>query len=178
MTPNERGDEMRGVHLDSTERVNLRCSSIVFRNQQILLLRRERDGRADWVLPGGTPRPGESAASCARREVAEETGLQISVDRVAFVLEASNPADGSHLLDLVFTTTEGDRTAEPQEIEPGLRPIFYPLDRLAGLRLRPPITGYLRGLHLRGRRGEGAYLGNVWRPADQPSASDPAIADG
>lgn len=115
--------------VDSTERVNLRCSAVVFRGSQVLLLRRERGGSAEWVLPGGTPRRGESAASCARREVSEETGLQVTVSRVAFVLEASNRDDGLHLMDLVFTTTEQDRTAVPQEMEVGLTPVFYPVGR-------------------------------------------------
>jgi 8-oxo-dGTP diphosphatase len=146
----------------STERVTLRCSAIVFRNNHVLLVRRV--AHSDWVLPGGNPETGESVASCARREVAEETGLQITVDRVAFVLEAHSEADGTHLLDLVFTATEVDRGAEPREREPGLIPEFRPVSDLATATLRPPIAGHIGGLHRRGGRGEGAYLGNVWRP--------------
>lgn len=153
--------------MDSTERVNLRCSAIVFREASVLLVCRERGDETDWVLPGGTPRPWESVASCARREVAEEAGLHVTVDRVAFVLEASNPADGIHLLDLVFTTTEIDRMAEPRALEPGLTPVFYPVEKIVGLSLRPPLAGHLRGLHASlGRGGGAAYLGNVWRPTD------------
>lgn len=150
--------------MESSERVKLRCSAVVFRGEQVLLLCRERDGGVDWVLPGGTPRRGESAASCARREVAEETGLQVNVSRVAFVLEASNPDLDVHLMDLVFTTVEQHPTTVPAEREVGLTPVFYALDEIAGLGLRPPIAGHLRNLYRRGGRGDGAYLGNVWRP--------------
>lgn len=150
--------------MDSQERVKLRCSAIVFRNNHVLLVRRATQN--DWVLPGGTPNVGESVASCARREVAEETGLHITVDRVAFVLEANNEADRTHLLDLVFTATEVDRDQEPRALEDGLIPEFRPVSDLPSAALRPPIAGFIRGLHGRGGRGDGAYLGNVWRPHD------------
>lgn len=84
-------------------------------------------------LPGGTPQPRESVASCVRRQVAEETGLDISVDRVAFVLEASSSAEGIHLLDLVFTVTETDPTVPPHELETGLTPIFCALEEVTRL---------------------------------------------
>jgi ADP-ribose pyrophosphatase YjhB (NUDIX family) len=158
--------------MDVAEPVNLRCSAVLLRADQLLLLRRDRDGLTDWVLPGGSPRRGESLASCVRREVAEETGLHVTADRVAFVLEASNPAEELHLLDLVFTVSDTDRSAAPRELEPGLAPVFYPVEGLAGLSLRPPIAGHLRGLHARGGDARGAYLGNVWRPADLLTPTD------
>jgi len=163
--------------VDSTERVNLRCSAIIFRPELVLLLRRARERDSDWVLPGGTPRAGESVASCARREVAEETGLHVTVDRVALVLEASNSAEGVHLVDLVFIARETDMRAQPQELEPGLTPVFYPVAEVAQLALRPPISGHLRSLYREPRRGA-AYLGNVWRPSDLVSDSVPGSVGG
>lgn len=151
--------------MDSTERVNLRCSAIVFRNNCVLLIRRKRKGATDWVLPGGTPRAGESAASCARREVAEETGLQVTVDRVALVLEASNSHEGLHLFDIVFTTNDGDPSRQAQELEPGLEPVFYPISEVQTLPMRPPIAGHLRGMYTHPGTGA-AYLGNMWRPSE------------
>lgn len=145
---------------DSSERVNLRCSAVVFREERVLLVQRA----TDWVLPGGTPRSGESVASCARREVAEETGLQIHPRKVAFLLETSNRDAGEHLLDVVFLADEMGRPGEPQTVEDGLQPRFCALDDLTGMRLRPPLAGYLRALHARGDAGVGLYLGNLWRP--------------
>jgi 8-oxo-dGTP diphosphatase len=151
--------------LDTPTLVNVRCSAIVFRGDAILLVSRSRAGHQDWVLPGGTPHPTESAASCARREVLEETGLHVSIDRVAFVLEATSPDRDAHVLDLVFTAQATDAT-EPQAREPGLNPAFVSVDELSRLNLRPPIAGHLRALHARGGRGQGTYLGNVWRPGN------------
>lgn len=59
----------------------LRCSAVIATYRQVLLVHRTGDGRDDWVLPGGTPKHGETLAACARREVLEETGLRIVPNR-------------------------------------------------------------------------------------------------
>ena len=52
--------------------VDLRCSTILFRKDTVLLVHRGYDGLNDWVLPGGTPRAGGAwwpvrAGKCARK---------------------------------------------------------------------------------------------------------------
>jgi 8-oxo-dGTP diphosphatase len=53
--------------VEDRAQVDVRCSIIVFREDNVLLVHRARDGAEDWVLPGGSPGPGESMAECARR---------------------------------------------------------------------------------------------------------------
>lgn len=149
---------------------DLRCSAVVFRVQTVLLVQRIGDGRDDWVLPGGNPRPGETTASCARREVLEETGLRVDPARCAFVLEAIDPARTQRTIEVVLATEDAPRTA-PEPLEEGLRPAFVALDDVAGLHMRPPLAGYLRSLADPRRRQTAAYLGNLWRPA--PGAPAP-----
>lgn len=128
------------------------------------------------MLPGGNPRAAEGAAACARREIAEETGLAVDPQRVAFVLEASNREAGDHTIEIVFFGRLSDPRAEPEQREFGLYPVFMPLDELNGLDVRPPITGHLRGLHARRGGGTAAYLGNVWRPRRVASPSGATVA--
>ena len=40
-----------------------------------------RNHRGEWELPGGRPEPGERYKVCVVREVHEETGLHVTVDR-------------------------------------------------------------------------------------------------
>lgn len=140
--------------------VLMRCSVAVVRRNEILLL--HRTDRDDWVLPGGAPRRSESMVACARREVREETGLSVDPQRCAFVLEVTDPQQDRRLVELVFisrVTSRGDLTAE----RPTSVPVWVPASELSGIRLRPPINGYLPAL-VSGTRDSAAYLGNMWRP--------------
>jgi ADP-ribose pyrophosphatase YjhB (NUDIX family) len=152
--------------------VHLRCSAVLFDGDRILLVHRTKE-EDDWVLPGGRPLEGESMASCVRRETLEETGLQVTASRFAFVLEVGDPEHARRIVDMVFLADRAGPRGEPQSLEAGREPEFVSLSELSRLRMRPPIAGYLRGLP-RGRAVGAAYLGNLWRPdealdeADQP----------
>lgn len=144
--------------------VDLRCSVVVLRKDTVLLLNRTSGTRSDWVLPGGNPHPGESTGACARREVWEETGLDVNPARCAFVLEVTDPAQERRIVELVFLgqlLSDGDAAVG----EPGAQPVWVSMTELAGINLRPPIGGYLAGL-ARGSRDTAPYLGNMWRPED------------
>lgn len=131
-----------------------------------------------WVLPGGTPGKGESAGGAARREVAEETGLQVAAERVAFVLETTSWDGDQYLIEIVFLGSERDVNELPRQLEERLEPVFVPVEELDHIPLRPPIGGYIRGLVRSGgaraqlHRNTASYLGNVWRPTERASGSE------
>lgn len=149
--------------------VDLRCSVIIFRQAEVLLL--HRTDVDEWVLPGGRPRPGESMVSCARREVHEETGLSIVPGRCALVLEVAAPDRGSHIVELVFLAAPVVTNYTLHEGEAGRVPVWLPLAEIGSVRLRPPIAGHLRSF-VRDSRASAAYLGNVWRPAGASQGDD------
>lgn len=80
---------------------NVRTRTIVLHDGRILL-HPPRGGGPAWALPGGGLEPGESLAECAAREAFEETGIQVEVGRIAFLVEwivptytkALEPGDG------------------------------------------------------------------------------------
>jgi ADP-ribose pyrophosphatase YjhB (NUDIX family) len=150
---------------------HVRCSTIVFRGQSVLLVHRTAGGLDHWVLPGGSPRAGESMAACARREVREGTGLAVEPTRVAFVLEAVDPDCGRRTVDLVFAADGPARGQTPTTCEPGLEPEFVPFPDLRGLDLRPALAGHLPGFFHRGTKRYAPYLGTLWRPARRPAAT-------
>jgi ADP-ribose pyrophosphatase YjhB (NUDIX family) len=163
------------MHMEDLADIDIRCSVAAFRGDSVLLVHRNRDDADDWVLPGGTPRPGESMTACARRETLEETGLPVEPGRIAFVLEALGPDDTRRTVDLVFLAALTPR-GDPQPAEAGLEAMFVPLSSLSGLTLRPPIAGHLRALHGRGPARTAAYLGNLWRPRGDGSSPVPETA--
>ena len=156
--------------MDQPAGVDVRCSAVVFRGREVLLVRRVREDRDEWVLPGGTPRPGESMAACARRETLEETGLAVEPARIAFVVESQGPRSGLHTVDLVFLATQSVPGERPRSLEPDLSARFVPLGLLHQLHLRPPVAGHLRGLNARRAEQTAAYLGNLWRPRRRDSS--------
>ncbi|MGC9669157.1 NUDIX domain-containing protein [Planosporangium sp. 12N6] len=67
----------------------LRLASVLLVNRDgaVLLQLREPDARIDpdrWGLPGGHVEPGEEPAAAARRELGEETGLQVHGEMALF----------------------------------------------------------------------------------------------
>lgn len=143
--------------------VVLRCSTIIYRNDSVLLIKRE--GRGDWVLPGGQPRSHEGILSCARREIFEETGLSVDPGRCAFVFETMDPTGEDRVIEIVFLTS--DRSLpDPPVSEPGMKSGFVPLNLIGPLNLRPPLAGHIRALHGKAAPATAPYLGNLWRPAN------------
>lgn len=79
-------------------------TGVVIRDQQVLLVQRS-DNQA-WTPVTGVVDPGENPADCAVREVLEETGIDATARRLAWV-QVSRPvvhANGDHAqyLDHVF----------------------------------------------------------------------------
>jgi 8-oxo-dGTP diphosphatase len=73
------------------------------RQGKILLIRRSQQSgqfKGKWDLPGGKVDAGESFDEGLRREVAEETGVEVSVDALAGSLELETP--GARLAVLVM----------------------------------------------------------------------------
>jgi ADP-ribose pyrophosphatase YjhB (NUDIX family) len=110
-----------------------------------------------------------------RREVREETGLLVSPDRVAYVLEVVGPEAGPRTLDIVFAATEAVANTQPEAREPGLEPLFVPVDQVSGLDLRPPLAGHLRSLLSQGNQRYAPYLANMWRPVNGRAAGGGAL---
>jgi len=98
------------------------AGGIVFdERRRLLLIRRGRQPAAlAWSVPGGRCLPGESTEVACVRELAEETGLAVRVDRLAGrVLRA---APGGHRFvidDYLCTVLGGELRAGDDAIEAG-----------------------------------------------------------
>ena len=84
---------------------------------RLLLIQRLRQPEAGaWGLPGGKIDFGEPAIETARREIAEELGIEIDILRLACIAETINEGDGRHWIAPVYEAriTSG----EPKILEP------------------------------------------------------------
>jgi 8-oxo-dGTP pyrophosphatase MutT (NUDIX family) len=66
---------------------NVRTRAIVLHRGCVLMIPPSSAGDGAWTLPGGGLCPHESLAECVRRETQEETGITVSVGRIAFLRE-------------------------------------------------------------------------------------------
>ena len=147
---------------DDESLVELRCSVVVTRGHDVLLLRRMRGDVEEWVLPGGRPRHGEGMLACARREVDEETGLSVIPQRCAFVADVIDPGNDRRRAELVFVAKLERNHPGHSVGEDGAEPVWVPVDRIRHLNLLPPIAGFLPGV-VSGYAETAPYLGNLWR---------------
>jgi 8-oxo-dGTP diphosphatase len=59
------------------------CGAVIL-NDRILMVRHAHNGREYWTLPGGKIEDGEPPSEAAVREVWEETGLDLKIERYLF----------------------------------------------------------------------------------------------
>ena len=62
----------------------IRYQGAIVRGDQLLLIKHSehKGGRAYWVIPGGGREEGETEEACVQREMMEETGLHVTVERL------------------------------------------------------------------------------------------------
>jgi 8-oxo-dGTP diphosphatase len=109
----------------------LGAAAVVIHDGRVLLIRRGKAPDAgEWSIPGGAVELGESVEDALRREIREETGLEIAVGRLLEVFErVEHDGDGGirfHFVVLDYAATvvggtlrAGDDAADVTFARPG-----------------------------------------------------------
>lgn len=101
-------------------------AGVVLRGDRILMVRRKYGRyRQKWCIPCGHVEPGEDVRQAVKREIKEETGLDVEIGDVVDVLSTHHPG-GKSVVGVYFLATEkggilvaGDDASEAE---------FFPLD--------------------------------------------------
>lgn len=111
---------------------------VVWRGDEFLLIRRGKEPRrGEWSLPGGRQELGETVFEAGRREILEETNLEIENLELVDVVDSINrDPDGTvrthyTLVDLVARSPEGEATAGSDAEDVG----WHCISDLEGLKL-------------------------------------------
>ena len=133
------------------------CGAAIFDDEgRLLLIQRLTEPESGaWGLPGGKIDFGEPARETARREIAEELGIDIEVGKIACVSEIIKGGDGRHWVSPIFFARIV--SGEPRLMEPEKHGGFgwFSLDdlpchlttpTLALLKALPTASGPSRGV--------------------------------
>jgi 8-oxo-dGTP diphosphatase len=116
--------------------------AVAVRDDALLLVRRGRGAAAgEWSVPGGRVEPGEALHAAVVREVLEETGLEVVVDR--FLGWVERIGDQFHFVILDFGVTVLD-DATPVAGDDAAEAMWVPLARVTDLRLVEGLDDFLR----------------------------------
>ncbi len=73
--------------------------AIIFKENKVLLVKSgQAPAKGKWAVPGGKIKPGESMADALKREIREETNLEIEVGDVVLVFDVMEHDEKGRLL--------------------------------------------------------------------------------
>ncbi len=114
------------------------------------------------MLPGGRLEYGETFDECAVREIKEETGLDIEVERFLFLSEAIAPDRSRHIVNIYVKAriTGGTMALGNDRVLAAVDMI--PISELEQVTVFPPVGKIILSAFQNGFEGGIEYLGNLW----------------
>jgi len=87
-----------------------------------VLLQKRSDASEEWAIPGGGLEIGEDAETCLRREMFEEMGLKINIDKFQGVYISDNMhtfpnGDVCHIISYIFVCSVDSEKVIPDKEE-------------------------------------------------------------
>ncbi|MDD2714368.1 MAG: NUDIX domain-containing protein [Candidatus Wallbacteria bacterium] len=141
--------------------VRVRVALIMIKDDSILMIKHRKDDSEYWLVPGGGIEYGETVEQALRREIMEECGVEIEVDRFAFSCETIG-GHHRHILHLFFTgkILSGKLKLGTEGNLVGLG--FMKIAELPTITVYPKVTDTLMKLARGGSFEPRHIFGNIW----------------
>ncbi|GMU78380.1 MAG: NUDIX hydrolase [Acidimicrobiia bacterium] len=126
-------------------RPEVAIGGVAIDGERLLLVRRGHGpGAGSWSVPGGRVEPGETLHEAVVRELMEETGLEVVVERFLGYVErfGDDPAP-YHFVILDFVVTVLDPELTPTAGDDAAEAAWIPFEDLADLTLVPGLHEFL-----------------------------------
>ena len=120
--------------------IRLAVRGLILADDRLLLVNAYRGSGELWCAPGGGADPHQSLPDNLFREIAEETGLIVSVGPVALVNEFHDPDGPFHQVDIYFRCDIVEGQTRDDHIDPEgvvTQHRWVTRDELAALRVKP-----------------------------------------
>jgi ADP-ribose pyrophosphatase YjhB (NUDIX family) len=125
----------------STSSITLAVGAIVIRDNHLLMVRRAQEpARGLWSVPGGKVERSEYLSDALRREVREETGLEIDVGELAGFFEVIGDDDHYVIMDFLSSYSGSDVPRPGDDVD---RVRWVPLDEIPSLDCTPRFVELL-----------------------------------
>ncbi len=145
------------------EKPTIRVAGLLIHEGSILMVEQGRGDDHYWLLPGGGVLFGETLSDALKRELREELGMRVGVQRLVAIVESISPDPeyAKHVVHLVFEiSAPTEDLPEPQE-DKVLNARFLSEFQLQSADVRPPISEFLSGC-VREMPSSPQYLGRRW----------------
>lgn len=142
--------------------IRIRVCALIVKDDTVLLVKHQKEGREYWLLPGGGVDEGEDLNKALARELKEETSFDVRPEDLLFVCESIDHG-GRHVLHICLKSTiiSGDLKVNPDNRLKDAR--FFSKNELKDLTIYPDITqNILDFLDGKGIGAGAKYLGNLW----------------
>lgn len=148
-----------------SEPPRIRVAALTTLDEKVVLVRHLKAGKSYFLLPGGGVDRGETLIDALRREMIEETGLDISNERLLFVSDTIAPDSSRHVLNITFHAdiVGGQVTEAPTDERVESVELIDPCE-LSDIDLRPPITNEVIQVLQREDLPIPVYLGSRFAP--------------
>ena len=142
--------------------IRIRVCAFLSRDDEVLLVKHEKESREYWLLPGGGVEQGEDLHQAIIRELKEETSLDVKPRQLLFVCESISP-EGRHVLHVCFKCDQIGGDLKVHKDERLKDALFFDKNELAKLTIYPNITSNLiEFLTDENETKNAEYLGNLW----------------
>lgn len=130
--------------MDKKKPIVPRVGVVTIKDDKILLVKSKYGEKTFWIVPGGGIEFEETAEECGVREVKEETGLDIKIEKFLYLREFIPKNDKDHVIDLFFLgeiiggeLIVGEDPDNDKNVIKGVE--FVPIDTLKDLIVFPKV---------------------------------------